>query len=91
MEPNAYVSRLSSILVAVVLVTIGIFQGAEPGELIVFTLLLLIPLALIWFPAGFGRLIGSVRGSYMDKPSPGCIVAVAGWILLLPLVAWYID
>lgn len=54
----------------------------------------LFPLSLIWFGDFFGSRLGfaGFGGSYtyIDKPSPGWMVATVGWVFLIgiPVLAW---
>jgi hypothetical protein len=53
----------------------------------------LIPLVLIWFPDELGSFKGLVRGGYIDRETPGCVLAAAGWALLVgvPLALFLYD
>ena len=44
---------------------------------------LTMPLVLIWFPEEMGSYTGIIRGQYIDTETPGCLVSVGGWMLLL--------
>ena len=46
-----------------------------------------LPLALIWFPEFLGSLTGWGTRVPVDQPSPPRLVAGAGWLLLLALLA----
>ncbi len=46
-------------------------------------LLLLLPLACIWFPEELGDYTGLAGRGYVSESSPGWLVALVGWILLL--------
>ncbi len=48
---------------------------------------LLIPLLCIWFGDEMGDYTGTLPGPAMNKTTPGCLVKVAGWVLLfLPVI-----
>lgn len=50
---------------------------------------LVIPLLCIWFSEEMGQYTGALRGQMLTAKSPGCLVAFAGWLLLLlPVIAW---
>ncbi len=80
-------SRIIALLVAGGMAAISIVQdgksflhaaGAVP--------VLLIPLALIWFPEEVGEFTGYVgRGGNIDAPSPAFLVAGFGWFFLVGL------
>ena len=47
-------------------------------------LLLVVPLALIWFPEELGSYTGYVsRGSTIDTETPPAIVVFLGWLILV--------
>lgn len=51
-------------------------------------LFLILPLSLIWFSEALGSYTGFVKFHYVDKPSPGWTMHLAGWIVLLgPMIA----
>ena len=53
---------------------------------------LLLPMACIWFGEEMGALTGVMRGQYVGAESPGWLVALLGWvILLLPGVLGWIP
>jgi hypothetical protein len=89
------ISRLASLLVAAgyIIAAVG---GAGPGQggsaAILAVVILLFPLALIWFPHVFGDYIGPVRRGYVDQKTPPVMIAVAGWFFLvgLPLLLYQI-
>ncbi len=53
---------------------------------------LIIPLALIWFPDEIGDLTGYYKTGYVNTQTPGVIVSVIGWFILvgLPVVLWLV-
>ena len=81
------VSRALSVLVAIGYIVIA-SQGGGP---LVFQciLFLIFPMALIWFSDEFGGYLGFMRGHAITAETPGCLVAVGGWLLLLlPVIMW---
>ena len=44
---------------------------------------LLIPLLCIWFGDEMGNYVGALPGPAINKSTPGCLVRVGGWVLLL--------
>ena len=64
------------------------------GAAVIYVLIgLLFPLAMIWFPDELGDMTGAVRGGYIDRPSPGWLVAAFGWFFLvgMPVVIWFVS
>jgi hypothetical protein len=86
-------SRLASVVVAVGYgITAFVIAGKGQGgpAVILTVVILLFPLALIWFPDVFGDYIGPVRRGYVDQTTPPVMIAIAGWFFLvgLPLVLY---
>jgi hypothetical protein len=77
---------LSGTLAGLYLILAFISGGAEAGLKMV--LFLLLPLACIWFSEEMGDYTGIIRGQSMTNTSPGCLVRLLGWVLLLmPIIA----
>jgi hypothetical protein len=52
---------------------------------------LLIPILCIWFGDEMGNYTGTLPGPAINKPTPGCLVRVAGWVLLFfPIILFLI-
>jgi hypothetical protein len=75
--------------VLALLVAIGILVacyalGAEPAQLVPRAITLFVVLLFIWYADAVGTARGFVGGrpGYIDKDSPGCMVAALGWIAL---------
>ena len=51
---------------------------------------LLLPLALIWFPEDIGNLTGFYESGYVNVQTPGAIVSFLGWFFLVgvPVLLW---
>ena len=52
-------------------------------------LAVLLPLPFIWFPEAFGAYAGPVGLGRINRPTPGVMIAVAAWVVLVvvpPLV-----
>lgn len=48
---------------------------------------LLLPLACIWFADAMGDYTGGTTGGGLTSPTPGWLVCIGGWLmLLLPLI-----
>ena len=84
----------SKIVAAVIALGYGIAivvneGGITPNAIKGFFVLLL-PLALIWFPEEIGSFTGYVsRGSTIDNETPPILVSLMGWLFLvgLPVLA----
>ena len=76
---------LSGLLAAVYIIGAFVGQGAEVGCKVI--LLVIFPLACIWFSEAMGGYTGPTTGIAITAPSPGLIVRILGWVvLLLPLI-----
>ena len=91
---NFGVSRFFSLVIAAGYLSIVLFMpgGGSVQSRLGFVLItsgyLLLPLLCIWFGDEMGGYIGSLPGPAINKPTPGCLVKVAGWVLLLfPVIA----
>ena|SRR5215204_936255 len=61
------------------------------GALLATTGALLFPLACIWFGDELGDYVGMLPGPAISKSTPGWMVRLGGWFLLLmppPVVLW---
>jgi hypothetical protein len=76
------INRLLSAAVAVAYLITG-YVGGGPPLLIKWVLYLLLPLACIWFSEELGAYRGSWGAQTINSESPGCFVALLGWVLLL--------
>ncbi len=89
------VSKITSVVIALFYVGIAIF--CEHGltlRLIPNSPILLIPLALIWFPDEIGSFQGYVgRGGFVNKESPAFLITVLGWFFLvgLPIILIFLS
>ena len=57
-------------------------------------IILLLPLALIWFPEELGSMTGYVgRGGNIDTESPPILVSIMGWFILvgLPVLMYFLG
>jgi len=74
----------SKIISGVIALTYIIFAFVEEGAIEAgkFGMCLILPLACIWFSEDMGNFTGSYINGPMTR-SPGCLVAVFGWLLLL--------
>lgn len=73
---------LSGIIAAAYLV--GAYLAADGELALKVGLNLILPMACIWFSDAMGGYTGVGMGSHaITSPTPGCLVAFAGWLLLL--------
>jgi hypothetical protein len=57
------------------------------GTLLLVAVYLLGPLLCIWFGDEMGDYSSALPGLGLDKPTPGCLIKIAGWVLLfLPIM-----
>jgi hypothetical protein len=75
-------NRILSGLLAVIYVTTAFAtSGAKAGfEVLIFVIL---PLACIWFGDEMGGYTGASWGGAITDETPGLLVRIAGWLLLL--------
>jgi hypothetical protein len=81
--------KKSSLIIAIVYLILALVFGGV--ELFLITLaLLIVALALIWFGEEMGDYIGGfhrIGKPYITKKSPGSLVSLFGWaLLLLPII-----
>jgi hypothetical protein len=75
-------NRFFSGLLAIIYVLGGFLAGGGKGGFIMFGFVIL-PLACIWFADAMGGFTGLSTDIWISAPTPGVIVCIAGWILLL--------
>ena len=90
---NFGASRVLSLVIAAGYLSFVLFApGSISVERRIGTVLavagyLLIPLLCIWFSDEMGNYTGTFPGPAINKTTPGCLIKVAGWVLLLlPLI-----
>ena len=86
------IGKLLSLIIALVYVVLLIVnqsaKAAFEGSAV-----LLLPLALIWFPDELGTMMGYVGGSgNINTETPPILVSIMGWFLLvgMPLILYFI-
>ena len=92
---RSLVLKLVSLAIALAyLVAASVAEGGVTLNVGKLCLVLLIPLALIWFADELGGFTGyTFRGPTVDEESPGILVAGMGWFFLvgIPIVAYAIG
>ena len=89
--------RTLSLIVAAAYLVITTLFAYSKGRLVVDLLIvcagLLFPLACIWFGDELGEYLGALPGPGITRKSPGWMVRIGGWVLLLlPAIVflWFI-
>jgi len=89
------ISRAASLLVAVgYLIAAVVATEGRDGRAWLLGVIVLPPLALIWFPDTFGNYLGPVsRGRRVDRKTPPVLIAIAGWFFLvgIPAILYFIG
>ena len=86
---NLITSRNLSLLVVLAYAAFALIAGSERsalaavGAVLVTMLYALLPLACIWFGDEMGDYIGTLPGPAINRRSPGWMVKIGGWFLLL--------
>ena len=77
-------SRAASLVLAAgYLVAAVLLFGRERPGLLPCAFAALLPLPFIWFPDAIGDYAGPGHMGYVVRPTPGIMIAVAGWVVLL--------
>ncbi len=85
-------SKILSLCIAFAYVALAFYNGkSDDGAYLVMFLFL--PLACIWFSDVMGGYTGyGISTAPITKTTPGCVVALGGWLLLLlPAIIGLID
>lgn len=91
------VNRTLSLLVSLFWLVVAYNHFGNISDTFKMIFVLLFPLAFIWFGEFFGKQLGyaGFGGSYhyIDKETPGILVAGIGWFFLtgLPIIAWLVG
>ena len=78
--------QLASLVVSLAVLAICIYHLGPLSGFLAALLILVWPLALIWFGEELGSLTGFVRGHYIDSETHPSIVKLFGWIVLIVVV-----
>jgi hypothetical protein len=78
-------SRIISLAIAIAYaIGLAVMQGGVDFGVARSWIILIMPLALIWFPEELGSITGNVgRGSYITHETPGAFIAAMGWFFLV--------
>jgi hypothetical protein len=89
MTLSGIISRVASLIVAAVYLCFAIFGGGSwygaGASLLRVSIILVWPLAFIWFPEQIGSVTGYMGGGYVDAETPPFLIAFMGWFFLLGL------
>jgi hypothetical protein len=75
-------SRIFSALIATIYLIVGFAHRGLEGAFKI-GLFLIFPLFCIWFAEAMGVYIGPTLNGGIDTASPGWLVRICGWLLLL--------
>ncbi|HJZ94292.1 MAG TPA: hypothetical protein VKE40_25730 [Gemmataceae bacterium] len=76
-------SRIASLVVAAAyLFTAAFVVGGDAQRLVPCVAAAVLPLPFIWFPDALGDYTGPADIGYINRPTPGLMVAVAAWVIL---------
>ena len=85
--PDWISSRTLSLLIAIVYLVLACASAPSAAKVFASLLIvggaLLLPLACIWFADELGEYVGTFPGPEVNRKSPGWMVKLGGWILLL--------
>jgi hypothetical protein len=86
-------NRLASLVVAAGYLIAAAFMPTTPaGGMITFVFAVFFPLPFIWFSEPLGDFVGPAWIGYVNRPTSGIVLAIAGWMILIgvPLfLLWY--
>jgi hypothetical protein len=81
------ISRVLSLVIALFYLGITSYFALSPAKLFANLLImggaLLLPLACIWYGDELGEYVGTFPGPSINRKSPGWMVKLGGWVLLL--------
>lgn len=85
------IGKLVSVVIALVYVVL-LLVNQSVKTAVEGSAILLIPLALIWFPDELGSVLGYVGGGNINTETPPILVSIMGWFLLvgMPLILYFI-
>ncbi len=79
------IGKIASLVIAFGYAAVATIAGGLQG--LECSVVLLLPLALIWFADEIGEATGYMAGNYtvVDTPTPAILISIAGWFFLLGL------
>ena len=95
--PNILSARALSLVVALIYLGITIYFALRDGTVITelclkWAVALAFPLACIWFPDEMGDMLGTFPGPGITRTTPGWMVKLGGWVLLLmPAILYLVS
>jgi len=85
----AFFSKILGLVIAATIILFVVAsKGSEAGIEVCF--LLLLPLAMIWFPDKWGLDTGRFMGYGFDHESSPIAVSLLGWFLLVGFGFWFV-
>ena len=82
-------SKIFSSSVALFGILFVYFSTGNPESIFNLLILLVLPLACIWYPDELGTVTGISLGigrPQVSEPTPGIAISIGGWILMLTIV-----
>jgi hypothetical protein len=78
-------SKIIAVVIATAYLTGMVLHDHEINRgVLSLSILLLIPLSLIWFPEEIGGYIGGAgHGGYIDAATPSALMSFVGWFFLI--------
>jgi hypothetical protein len=85
------IGKLLSLVIAIAYAVVAVKHAGVAG--LEWSVGLLLPLALIWFPEEIGSLTGYYKTGYVNTQTPGVVMSCIGWLFLvgMPVLAWVIT
>ena len=89
------VARTLSLIIAVAYLVLTAMSARSSAKVLSGLLItcgaLLLPLACIWFSDELGEYVGALPGPGITRKSPGWMVKIGGWVLLLlPVILFWL-
>lgn len=87
------IGKILSLLVAIGYAFAAVMEIGFTADVFKCCAVLLLPLALIWFPDEIGGMTGYFRSGYVNVQTPGIIVSIMGWFFLvgLPVLFYFLN
>jgi hypothetical protein len=87
-----FLSRLASVVVAAgYIIAAGLIRGWAADGMFALVVAAIFPLPFIWFGEALGGYAIPTYLGYLRGPTPGIMIIVTGWLILLavpPLLIW---